>query len=124
MNIYKVLRWSLVFNPGYDILELYNILVHVQFAASKRKLDIRCNNIRRRVTAQVAEKLKTLGNQEILQKLKVWETQTSVQPLSLSEINFNNNSQKTLKIRYQGFLVLPNLTGFFYSVPNHFSKIT
>lgn len=62
MNIYKVLSWLLLVNPGYDILELYNILVQVQVAASKRKLDIRCNNIRRRVTSQVAEKLKTLGN--------------------------------------------------------------
>ena len=62
MNIYKVLSWLLLFNPGYDILELYNILVQVQVAESKRKLDIRCNNIRRRVTSQVAEKLKTLGN--------------------------------------------------------------
>ena len=62
MNIYKVLSWLLLFNPGYDILEFYNILVQVQVAASKRKLDIRCNNIRRRVTSQVAEKLKTLGN--------------------------------------------------------------
>ena len=58
MNIYKVLSWLLLFNPGYDILELYNILVQVQVAASKRKLDIRCNNIRRRKT----QGFRKLGN--------------------------------------------------------------
>ena len=38
--IVSVLSFLLTYNPGHNVLELYNILVQFQFTASKRKLDI------------------------------------------------------------------------------------
>ena len=36
----SILIYVFIYNPGHNILELYNILVHIQFTTSKRKLDI------------------------------------------------------------------------------------
>ena len=38
-------------------------------------------------------------------------------------INFDKSSQKTLKIRYQMFVVLPSFPGFLLFVPNILSEI-
>ena len=31
---------KMIYNPGHNILELYNILVQIKFSTNKRKLDI------------------------------------------------------------------------------------
>ena len=46
-------------NPGYNILELYNILVHIRFTANKTKLDIKYSKLGIRVASRVAEQVKT-----------------------------------------------------------------
>ena len=47
------------YSPGHNILELYNILVHIRFPTSKVKLDIRYSKIGIRVASRLAERLKT-----------------------------------------------------------------
>ena len=50
------------------------------------------------------------------------ETQPSVQS-SFQKLNFDNNCQKTRKIREQIFEPLSKFTGFLYFVPNILSRI-
>ena len=47
------------YNPGHNILELYNILVQIRFTTSKRKLDNQYSKLGTRVASRVAERLKT-----------------------------------------------------------------
>lgn len=46
-------------NLDHNIMELYNVLVKVRFAAGKTRLDIYCHKPGRRVASQVAERRKT-----------------------------------------------------------------
>ena len=46
------------YNPGHNILELYNMLVQARFITSKRKLDIQCSKLGIQVAERVAERLK------------------------------------------------------------------
>ena len=40
-NLEQVISWTYqTYNPGHNILELYNVLVQVRVATSKTKLDI------------------------------------------------------------------------------------
>ena len=60
-------RFQGSYNPGHNVLELYNILVQIRFTTSKRKLDIQYSKLGIRVASRVAERLKTqdlrkLGN--------------------------------------------------------------
>ena len=66
-------------------------------------------------------RLRILGNKEILGKCQIW-VQTSAQS-PFQKLNFGNSIQKTLKSRYQTFLVLSSFTGFLYFVPNFLSTI-
>ena len=50
------------YNPGYNILELHNILVKIRFTTSKTKLDIWYSKLGTRAASRVAERLKKLGN--------------------------------------------------------------
>ena len=54
------------YNLGHNILELYKILVQVQFPKSKTELDIQYSNIGIKVFSKVAEQLQT----EDLRKLE------------------------------------------------------
>ena len=47
------------YNTGQNILKLYNVLVQVQFAKSKTKLDIQYDKLGDRVTSRAAKLLKT-----------------------------------------------------------------
>ena len=47
------------YNPGHNILEHYNILVHVRFTASKTKLDIQYGKLGIHVASLTAERIKT-----------------------------------------------------------------
>ena len=47
------------YNPGHNILLLYNVLVEVWFTTSKMKLDIYYNRLGLQVSGQVTERLKT-----------------------------------------------------------------
>ena len=63
-------------------------------------------------------RLKILGNQKIIEKLKVLvETQLTAHS-SFQKLNFGNSSQKLRKSRYQIFLVLSSFTGNLYFVLN------
>ena len=62
-------------------------------------------------------RLRIFGNQEILEKCQMLvQTQPNAQP-SFQKLNVNNNCQKTRKIRYYIFEVLPNFIVSFYFVP-------
>ena len=55
------------YNPGHNILELYNILVQIRFTTSNKKLDIQYSELGIRVASRNAERFKTqdfnkLGN--------------------------------------------------------------
>ena len=115
------------YNPGQNILELYNILVQVRFFKSKKKLDIQYSKLGIRVVSRVAEQLKTqqgiLGKQELLGKSQIWvDTQPSA-PSSLKKFDFGNTSYKTSKNRYQTFLFLACFTEILHFVPNILSGI-
>ena len=61
-NHHRILHiriFELVYNPGHNILELYNILVKIRFTTSKTKLDIWHSKVGTRVAPRVAERLKT-----------------------------------------------------------------
>ena len=63
MNIEnRVFSLMCCYNPGHNILELYNVLVKVRFATSKTKHDIYYNKPGIRVASRVAERLWKLGN--------------------------------------------------------------
>ena len=47
------------YNPGHNILELYNILVQIRFTTSKKKLDIYYSKLGMRVASRITERLKT-----------------------------------------------------------------
>ena len=49
-----------MYSLGHNILELYSVLVQVQFTASKTRLDTKYNKLGIRVASQAAEPLKTL----------------------------------------------------------------
>ena len=55
------------YNPGHNILELYNILVQVQFVTSKTKLYIQYRKLGIALASRVANhlRLRILGSQEI-----------------------------------------------------------
>ena len=87
-------RICYAYNPGHNILELYNIFVEIQFTTSKTKLNIQYSKLGIRVTLQVAERLKTqdlrkLGN---IKKCQIWmDTQPSAQSPS-KNLDFANSS--------------------------------
>ena len=49
--------FTICYNPGHNILELYNILVQIRFTTSKTKLD-NYSKLGIRVASGVAERLK------------------------------------------------------------------
>ena len=59
------------YNNGHNILELYNILVQIQFTTSKRKLDIQYSKLCIRVASRVAERRKTQGLTKIKNTRKI-----------------------------------------------------
>ena len=68
-------------------------------------------------------RLRILGNYEILEKCQIWvEMQPSAQS-SFEKLNVDNTCQKTGKIRYYIFEILPNFTVSLYFVPNILSRI-
>ena len=50
----------------HNILELYNVLVQIQFTTSKAKRGMQHSKLDIRVASRVAEQMKLLGNKEIL----------------------------------------------------------
>ena len=78
--------------PDHNILELYNVLLQLQLATSKMKINL------------VSELPDELPNE----KRQIWmKTEPSVQSPS-QKLNFNNSSQKLRKSRCQSFAVLSN----------------
>ena len=94
------------YNPGYNIISSITNLVH----ESPHELPY---DLRPRI----------LGNQEILEKCQMWvQTQPNAQS-SFQKLNLVNSCQKTCKIRYYIFEVLPNFIVSLYFVPNILSRI-
>ena len=58
-DLLSIFHPKITYNPGHDILELYNVLVPIQVTTSKTKLDIQYNKLGIRVASRVAEWLKT-----------------------------------------------------------------
>ena len=63
---------SFFYNLDHNILELYNALVQIRLTTSKAKRDIYYSKLSRTVASRVAERLKKLGNNEMLGKSKIW----------------------------------------------------
>ena len=82
------------YNPGHNILELYNVLVQVRFATSKMKIDIWYNKFGLRVASRLQNNFsRILGKKEILEKSRNWmKTETSAQSPS-QKLIFGNSSQ-------------------------------
>ena len=59
------------YNPGHDILELYNILVKIRFTTSKTKLDIQCSKLGTGVVEQL--KTQVLRELEYIRKISNFE---------------------------------------------------
>lgn len=51
------IKWA--HNPGYNILELSNVLVQVRVTTSKARLDIYYNKVDVQVASRVSEQIKT-----------------------------------------------------------------
>ena len=57
---FNFMFWNIaVYNPGHNVLELYNILIRVRFPTSKTKLDIQYRKLGIRVASRVPERVKT-----------------------------------------------------------------
>ena len=82
------------YNPGHNILELYNVLVQVRFATSKMKIDTWYNKFGLRVASRLQNNFsRILGKKEILEKSRNWmKTETSAQSPS-QKLIFGNSSQ-------------------------------
>ena len=107
MIIHHTLSLSLQsYNPGHNNISSITNLVH----ESPHELP---NDLRPRI----------LGNQEILEKCQMWvQTQPNAQS-SFQKLNVDHSCQKTCKIRYYIFEVLPNFIVSLYFVPNILSRI-
>ena len=80
-----------IYNPSHVILKLQNVLLYVQFATSKRKLDIQYNKVAIRVATRVAEQFKTYGLEmafetvlESIEDLEKHQFQIETQPSTKS----------------------------------------
>ena len=94
------------YNPGHNNISSITNLVH----ESPHELP---NDLRPRI----------LGNQEILEKCQMWvQTQPNAQSF-FQKLNVDHSCQKTCKIRYYIFEVLPNFIVSLYFVPNILSRI-
>ena len=113
------------YNLGYNILELYNVLVQIRLTTSKTKRDIQYSKLAIRVASRVAERLKIqdFRKQGNIRKILNLGGDIAQCPVLFSEINFGNSSKKRHKLRYQTFLFLSNFTGSLCLVPNILSKI-
>ena len=68
-------------------------------------------------------RFRILGNQEILEKCQMWvQTQANAQS-PFQKLNVDTSCQKTRKIRYYTFEVLPNFIVSLYFVPNILPRI-
>ena len=89
--------FELVYNPGHNTLELYNILVQIQFTTSKRKLDIQYSKLGIRVASKAAERLKTqLENVRKISNLNghIAQCLISLQELGLREQQLQNTQKQ------------------------------
>ena len=59
------------YNLSHNILELYNILVHIRLTTNKMKHDFYYSILGIRVASRVAERLRILENKEILGKSQI-----------------------------------------------------
>ena len=59
-NTFNFCIFELVYNPGYNIYELYNILVEISFTTRKTKLNISYSKLGVRVASRVTEGLNDL----------------------------------------------------------------
>ena len=103
-------------SPGHNILELFNNLVQARIVTSTATLDIQYCKLNTRVASRVAERLRILGNQEILEKCQIWVPIQPSTQYSFQILNFDNSCQKTRKIRHQFFVVLSSFTEFFWTL--------
>ena len=60
-SIFITLSFKINYNSGHNILELYDVLVRVQFTTSKMKFDILRNKLGLWVVSQVTEQQKVVG---------------------------------------------------------------
>ena len=104
-------------------MQLYNVLVQVQFVTGKTKLQSRITNLVYELLNELPKDLRLaiLGNYEILENRYWWRYSIAS---SLSSRNWTLViNPKIRRSRYQNFLVLSNFTGFLYFVQNIFSGI-
>ena len=89
------------YNPGHNILALFNNLHRSEWPQVKRYLIFSITNLVRELPHKLPNdlRLRISGNQEILEKCQIWvEMQASAQS-SFQKLNFDNSCQKTRKIR-------------------------
>ena len=93
------------YNPGHNILELYNILVQVRFITCETKLHMQYSKLDTRVASQVAERIKTqdlrnLGNIRKISNLGGGKVQC---PVSLQEIRLRQQQSETTQKSISNF---------------------
>ena len=97
------------YNPGHNILKLYNTLVQIRFTTSKTKLDIQYKKLGIRVASRVTERLKTqdlrkLGNIRKMSNsgdhLAQCLVSLQVQELRLSEQHLKNMQTQILNFSF------------------------
>ena len=102
-NVYiKKSVTKFIYNPGHNILELYNVLVQIQLTTSKTKRDIQYIKLGIRAPSGVAERLKTqdLRKYGNISKISNAGEDIAQRPVSLPEIKLwqqqSKNSQKQI----------------------------
>ena len=97
------------YNLGHNILELYNVLVLFRLTTSKTKIDIQYSKLGIQVASPVAERLRTLGNKEILGKSQISAEAKPSAQFPFQKLNFGNSSQKHSKVDIKRFFSVPVL---------------
>ena len=116
------------YNPGHNILKLYNILVQIRFTTSKRKLYIQHTKLGTRVASRVAERLRTqdlrkLENIRKISNLGGRLAQCLVSLIFLQELRLCKQQLKITQKQIQTFLFRSSFTELLHFVPSILSGL-
>ena len=106
----KITTVRLTYNPGHNILQLYNILLQTRFITSKRKLDVQYSKLGIRVASRVAERSQEIRKYRKISNLGGYIAQCLV---SLQELTLCKQQLKSTQKQ------IPN-----FSFPAQFYRIT
>ena len=113
------------YNPGYNILQLYNILVQIRLTTTKRKLDIQYSKLGIRVASQVVKQLKTQDLRKLRNIRKISNLGGHIPQclVSLQELILCEQQLKNTQKQIPNIFFLSSFTGLLHFVSSILSGI-